>query len=227
MARPRQLAVHHPKPGQEVLPCSCVVAGVPSYFILAQGMARGFSNLTAVLVDLDASRPYMPTISRPGIHWQFGFTPPAPPAPPMPPTPPTRYLLLVAQFKAEKGTHSACVAVEFSVTPPSRGNVPILFPLVDDCICPTFVAYGSLINGAQSATAGTMTLAPNPAIQGTPITAPAPPAGTWMYQFTGVAENIGYTFAVTDSLGANGSSLNITVDSSVCAPAPVTAPVSP
>jgi hypothetical protein len=100
--------------------------------------------------------------------------------------------------------------------PGSAGNpIPIQSPAAQSSQCPQFTASGALVDGTPT-TGANMWIGTTKLADGIPLQAPL---GLWLYSFSNVPENSGYTFKVTDGTHS-GESDNITVDSATCGPSP-------
>jgi hypothetical protein len=206
----------HPPPRTDAVPAAYLDGGAPYYFLAAYGRAGGLPQpcpakpLVACLVDQDphgGTAVYPGVLHRAGLYWVIGF--------PRLPQKGTTYFLMVGRTDDPANPNLSAVLQVKVVAPgvrPLDGSIPINYPTADSTVCPSFVAYGSLVNNTPTTGASMSNTGNN--VSGVPITTGVPP-GIWMYQFSNVPEGSDYTFSVTDGTNT-GQAADITVDQSVC-----------
>lgn len=219
MVKPR-LVVHHPHPATEVTGLPYTSNGTNYFFVAAFGRACGFNpvnqGLVACLLGQDGHVVARGKLLQGGMHWVIGFE--------ELPAKKEKYHLFIGQTDAPAGVANQTATLEFTVVvhappvaaapPRPFADIPVQYPPSNSTICPQFTASGSWVGGTAT-TGASMWRNGAKVADGTPV--PVPP-GLWMYSFTGIPENTGYVFQVTDSPGPDtGGSNNITVDLAACA----------
>jgi hypothetical protein len=228
--------IDHPAPYDVLKPTvyACAEDEVEYWFFAAQGRTRCFSckseSLLAWLIPHDGGAAIQGKLllsknentTKPGMNWIFGFEG----ITPCRDQTGMRFHLFVGQTGASKNIGNLATSVEFALLehdgPLTGGNIPVDRPRGDSVVPSTFYACGSLLNNAPVTGA---TLKGN-GMSFDGVVVSDVPAGTWMYKFSNIPDNSGYTFNVSD--GTNyGSVDDITVDSTVSPPSSAPPPPPP